>query len=147
MYFSKHRNTVGLLLFTITHIQPSTIIFNPLLPSRISYPHLHNCIFKFQGCWIVSFNFIHILNVHFRTNSAEPDQMPSFNIRNKLLTSKFLKQGYLAVDLLFNVLPITCGSSVFIFVLLCITLCPFLFGNHLKEEEKAGCFAIIVLQM
>ena len=32
-------------------------------------------------------------------------------------------------------------------VLLCITLCPFLFCNHLEEEEKAGCFAINVLQM
>ena len=26
-------------------------------------------------------------------------------------------------------------------------LCPLLFCNHLEEEEKAGCFAIIVLQM
>ena len=51
------------------------------------------------------------------------------------------------VDLLFNVLPIVYGSSVFVFVLLCITLCSFLFYNHLEEEEKAGCFAIIVLQM
>ena len=33
------------------------------------------------------------------------------------------------------------------FCLLCITLCPFLFCNHLEEEEKAGCSAIIVLQM
>ena len=32
-------------------------------------------------------------------------------------------------------------------VLLCITLCSFLFCNHLEEEEKAGCFAIIVFQM
>ena len=30
---------------------------------------------------------------------------------------------------------------------LCITLCPFKFSNHLEEEEKAGCFAIIVSQM
>ena len=29
------------------------------------------------------------------------------------------------VDLLFNVLPIVCGSSVFVFVLLSVTLCPF----------------------
>ena len=29
------------------------------------------------------------------------------------------------VELLFNVLPTVCGSSVFVFVLLCITLCPF----------------------
>ena len=26
-------------------------------------------------------------------------------------------------------------------------LCPFLFCNHLEEEEKAGCFAFIVIQM
>ena len=49
--------------------------------------------------------------------------------------------------LLFNVLPIVCGSSVFVFVLFYITLCPFLFCNHLEEDEKAGCFAIIVYQM
>ena len=36
---------------------------------------------------------------------------------------------------------------MFVFVLLCITLCPFLFCNHLEERKKAGCFAIIVLQM
>ena len=34
---------------------------------------------------------------------------------------------------------------MFVFVSLCITLCPFYFCNHLKE--KAGLFAIIVLQM
>ena len=36
---------------------------------------------------------------------------------------------------------------MFVFVLLCITLCPLSFCNHLEEEEKAGYFAIIVLQM
>ena len=51
------------------------------------------------------------------------------------------------VDLLFNVLSIICGSSVFVFVLLYITLCPVKFCNHLEKEEKAGCFAIIVLQI
>ena len=35
---------------------------------------------------------------------------------------------------------------MFFLVLLCITLCPFYFCNHLEEEEKPGCFAIIVLQ-
>ena len=44
-------------------------------------------------------------------------------------------------------IPVVCGSSVFVFVLLCITLRPFYFYIHLEEEEKAGCFAIIVLQM
>ena len=34
-----------------------------------------------------------------------------------------------------------------VFALLCITLCPFQFCNHLEEEEKAASFAIIVLQM
>ena len=28
-----------------------------------------------------------------------------------------------------------------------VTLCPFKFCNHLEEEEKTGCIAIIVLQM
>ena len=32
-----------------------------------------------------------------------------------------------------------------VFVLVGITLCPFLFGNHLDEEERAGCFVLIVL--
>ena len=36
---------------------------------------------------------------------------------------------------------------MFVFVLLHITLCPYKFCNPLEEEEKAGCFAIIVLQM
>ena len=36
---------------------------------------------------------------------------------------------------------------MFAFVLLCITLCPFWFCNHLEEEERAGCFAFIVLRM
>ena len=36
---------------------------------------------------------------------------------------------------------------MFVFVLLCITLCPFWFCNHLEEEEKAGCFDAIVLQI
>ena len=38
-------------------------------------------------------------------------------------------------------------SFVFVFVLLCITLCSFQFCDHLEEEEKASCFAIIVLRM
>ena len=33
------------------------------------------------------------------------------------------------------------------FVLLCITFCPFQLCNHLEEEEKSGCSAIFVLQM
>ena len=55
--------------------------------------------------------------------------------------------GSVVVDILINVLPIVYRKSVFVYVLLCINLCPFYFCNHLKDEEKAGCFAITVLQM
>ena len=44
-------------------------------------------------------------------------------------------------------LPIGYGGSVFVFVLLRITLCPFQFCNHLEEEERVGCFGFIVLRM
>ena len=37
------------------------------------------------------------------------------------------------VDLLFGVLLIGCGNSVFVFVLLCITLCPFIVLKRKKE--------------
>ena len=33
-------------------------------------------------------------------------------------------KGFFVVDILFDALPIVCWSSVFVFVLLCITLCP-----------------------
>ena len=33
------------------------------------------------------------------------------------------------------------------FVLLCVTLCPFQFCNHLDGEERAGCFALFVFQV
>ena len=33
---------------------------------------------------------------------------------------------------------------MFVFVLLCITLCPYYFCNHLKEEEKAGCSLLLL---
>ena len=36
---------------------------------------------------------------------------------------------------------------MFVFVLLSITFCPFKFCNQFEEEEKAGCFDSIVLQM
>ena len=36
---------------------------------------------------------------------------------------------------------------MFVFALLSVALCPFLFCNHIEEEEKAGRFAIFVLQM
>ena len=43
--------------------------------------------------------------------------------------------------------PLLVGGSVFIFVSVCITLSPFYFCNHLAEEERAGCFAFVVLRM
>ena len=46
----------------------------------------------------------------------------------KIATSKMhIKPpgGSVVVVLLFGVHPIGCGGSVFVFVLLCITLCPF----------------------
>ena len=36
---------------------------------------------------------------------------------------------------------------MFVFVFVCITLCPFYFCNHLDEKERAGCFAFIVFWM
>ena len=44
-------------------------------------------------------------------------------------------------------LHIVSGSSVFIFVLLCITFCPFWFWDYYEEEENDGSFACIILQM
>ena len=47
-------------------------------------------------------------------------------------------------DLLFSVLPIVCGASVFVFNLLFITLnVHSSFCYHLEEEEKADCFAFL----
>ena len=36
-----------------------------------------------------------------------------------------LRMSSVVVDILFKALPIVCGSSVFVFALLCITSCPF----------------------
>ena len=58
-----------------------------------------------------------------------------------------LDGGSVVDEVMFNVLPIDCERSVFVFNLLCITVYQFQFRNHLKEEEKSGCFAFIVLQM
>ena len=49
---------------------------------------------------------------------------------------------------LFAVVPIVCvwGGGVFwILVSWCCSWCPFLFSNHLAEEERAGCFIWAVL--
>ena len=37
------------------------------------------------------------------------------------------------------------GGLCLILVLLCSTKCPFELCNHLAEEERAGCFTLIVL--
>ena len=55
--------------------------------------------------------------------------------------------GSVVINQLFNVLSVVCGSSVFVFVLLCITFCPFQFCNHFYEKEKADYFAFIVFWM
>ena len=44
----------------------------------------------------------------------------------------------------FMYLPLFVGVLCFVFVLLCITLCHFLFCNHIDEEDRAGWFAFIV---
>ena len=49
---------------------------------------------------------------------------------------------------LFNVLPIVCGSSVFVFCFLCIALCPFWFCARLGGgggEGGRGLVALLVL--
>ena len=38
-------------------------------------------------------------------------------------------------------------GSVLVFILVCMTLCSFLFCNYLEQEERAGCFAFIVFRM
>ena len=59
----------------------------------------------------------------------------------------FKSGGSVVVDLFFYVPPIVCGGSVLVFVLVCITLCPFQLCNHLDEEERAGCFAFVAFWM
>ena len=34
--------------------------------------------------------------------------------------------------------------KVSVLYLVCVTLCPYLFCNHLDGEERAGCFALFV---
>ena len=52
-------------------------------------------------------------------------------------------RGSVDVDSLLIVTPIV--GFVKCSVLLCVTLCPFWFCNHLDGEERAGCFALFVL--
>ena len=58
-----------------------------------------------------------------------------------------LKRQFCCYLSIFYAFLIVCGDSVFVFVLLCITVCPFYFCNCLEEEEHAGCFAFVVLPM
>ena len=46
----------------------------------------------------------------------------------------------LVVDFLFIITSIV-GVCNYFYVLLYVTLCPFLYCNLLGEEERAGCFA------
>ena len=56
-----------------------------------------------------------------------------------------MQDGSVVVDQLFMYSPLfVCGGcSVFVFVLVCITLCPFSCSNHLEEED----FVFIVSHM
>ena len=38
--------------------------------------------------------------------------------------------------------PLFVGVLCSYLFVICITLCPFLFCNHLEEDEKVGCFAL-----
>ena len=40
--------------------------------------------------------------------------------------------------------PLSVGVLYLALVLLCSSQCPFQFCNHLAEEERAGCFTLIV---
>ena len=51
------------------------------------------------------------------------------------------------VDILSYEPPLVCGAPLLVFVLICITLCPFQLCNHLDGEEKAGCLAFIVFRV
>ena len=43
--------------------------------------------------------------------------------------------------------PIVCGGSVLIFVWYALLYVHSSFGNHLDEEERAGCVDVIVSQV
>ena len=48
-----------------------------------------------------------------------------YEYKSSTLYSPLFSHTELIVDFLFNVLPIVCGSSVFVFVLICITVFSF----------------------
>ena len=76
----------------------------------------------------VQFQDINSLKMH----SSPPLPPPPPPPPGGLGCCPFSGGGSVFVDLLLNVLPIVCGSSVFVFVLLCITLCPFI----VKRKRK-----------
>ena len=47
------------------------------------------------------------------------------------------------VDILFNVLSIVCGSSMFVFVLLCIICVHSSFANILKRKIKLAALLLL----
>ena len=47
----------------------------------------------------------------------------------------------------FIYLSLFVGVLCLVFDLLCITLCPLYFCNHIDEVERAGCFDTIVFQI
>ena len=49
------------------------------------------------------------------------------------------------VSLFFVIAPIVSVVLCWVLVLQCGSLCPFWFSFHLSEEERAGCFTLIVL--
>ena len=59
--------------------------------------------------------------------------------------------SFLVVILLLNhcfmYLTLFLRGSVFVFVLLCVTLFPFWFCNQLDKEGRAACFALIFFLM
>ena len=60
------------------------------------------------------------------------------NVRARCISAQtLLFCGFYVVDQLFYVHPFVCGGSVLVFILVCISLCPFWF--QLDEEERAGC--------
>ena len=71
-------------------------------------------------------------------------QWNTFGSPSGLVCCPFLGGGSVVFYLLYNVFLKLCGDSVFVFVLLCTTLCPYYFCNRLEEEEN---FAFVVLPM
>ena len=50
-------------------------------------------------------------------------------------------------DILLMYFPLFVMVLCLSLLLVCITFCPFEVCNHLEKEERAGCFAFIVLRV